>query len=85
MESETLASDLEVIEQWGRSSGGTATDIRRQCRELKAKTLREISEMCERLVAEGRLTATRAPVLDNRYLGRSLQKSSQYMQPASER
>lgn len=55
-----------------------------QCPELKARKLREISEMCERLVAEGRLQATRVPVPASRYVGRSLEKSSQYMQPASE-
>ena len=77
-------SDLEVIEQWGKANGGTARDIRMQCPELKARKVREISEICERLVAEGRLQATEVPVPDSRYVGRSLGKSSQYMQPASE-
>ena len=77
-------TDLEIIEQWGKANGGTARDIRTQCPELEARKLREISGMCERLVAEGRLQATRVPVPDKRYLGRSLERSSQYMQPASE-
>jgi len=77
-------SDLEAIERWGKTNGGTARDIRMQCPGLKARKLREISKICERLVAEGRLQATRVPVPDSRYLGRSLGKSSQYMQPASE-
>jgi hypothetical protein len=76
-------SDLEIIEHWGKTNGGTAKDIRMQCPELKMKKLKEISENCERLVAEGRLQATRVPVPDKRYVGRSLQKSSQYMKPAS--
>lgn len=76
-------SDLEVIERWGKANGGTAGDIRMQCPELKARKLREISGMCERLVAEGRIQATRVPVPDSRYVGRSLKKSSQYMKPAS--
>lgn len=76
-------SDLEIIEQWGKTNGGTAKDIRMQCPELKAGTLRNISELCEKLVAEGRLQATRVPVPDKRYVGRSLEKSSQYMKPAS--
>lgn len=75
--------DLEIIEQWGKTNGGTASDIRRQCPELKAKKVREVSGMCERLVANGRLQATRVPVPDNRYVGRSLKKSSQYVKPAS--
>ena len=73
-------SDLEIIEQWGKTNGGTASDIRMQCPELKAKKVREISGMCERLVAEGRLQVTNVP--DERYMGRSLKKSLQYMQPA---
>ncbi len=76
-------SDIEIIEQWGKTNGGTAKDIRMQCPELKMKKLREISEICERLVAEGRLQATRVPVPDKRYVGRSLEKSSEYMKPAS--
>jgi len=76
-------TDLEIIEQWGKANGGTASDIRKQCPELKAKKVREISGMCVRLVAEGRLQATRVPVPDSRYVGRSLKKSSQYMKPAS--
>jgi len=76
-------SDLEIIEHWGKTNGGTARDIRTQCPELKMKKLKEISENCERLVAEGRLQATRVPVPDKRYVGRSLEKSSEYMKPAS--
>lgn len=76
-------SNLEIIEQWGKANGGAASDIRKHCPEMKAKKVGEISEMCERLVAEGRLQATRVPVLDSRYVGRSLKKSSQYMEPAS--
>jgi hypothetical protein len=75
--------DLEIIELWGRSNGGTAKDIRTQCPELKRRKLSEISGMCERLVTEDRLQATRVPVPDKRYVGRSLEKSSQYMKPAS--
>jgi len=84
VQGEKPMGDFEIIEQWGKANGGTARDIRTQCPELKARKLREISEMCERLVAEGRIRSTRVPVPDKRYLGRSLEKSSQYMQPASE-
>lgn len=78
---EKATTDLEIIEQWGKTNGGTAGDIRRQCPQLKVKILREISEMCEKLVAEGRLMATGAPdnQPDKRYVGRSLKKSVQYM------
>jgi hypothetical protein len=76
-------SDLEIIEQWGKANGGTANDIRMQCPELKAKIVREISGMCEQLVAEDRLNKTRVLAPSGRYIGRSLKKSSQFMQPAS--
>jgi len=72
-------SDLEIIEQWGKTNGGTAKDIRTQCPELKAGTLRKISELCEKLVAEDRLAAKRVPVRESRYVGRSLEKSVRYM------
>lgn len=74
---------LEIIEQWGKANGGTASDIRKQCPELKKIKVSEISEMCEKLVAEGRLQATNVPVPVRRYVGRSLKKSSEYMKPAS--
>jgi hypothetical protein len=70
---------LEIIERWGRSNGGTTRDIQRQCPELRSRTLSEISEMCERLAAEGRLAVTRIPVPQTRYVGRSLKGSAQYM------
>jgi len=75
--------ELEIIEQWGKTNGGTASDIRRQCPELKKIKVSEISDMCEQLVAEGRLQATNVPVPANRYVGRSLKKSLQYLKPAS--
>jgi len=74
---------LEIIERWGETNGGTARDIKTQCAELRGMTLKEISKLCEKLVAEGRLQATRVPVQGSRYLGRSLKRSSQYMPPAS--
>ncbi len=74
---------LEAIETWGRTNGGTAGDIRRQCPQLKKKTLKQISALCDQLVAEGRLLAARVPVPNNRYVGRSLEKSSEYTQAAS--
>lgn len=75
--------DLEIMEQWGKANGGTASDIRVQCPGLKAKKVREISGMCERLVADGRLQAVRVPAPVNRYVGRSLEKSSQCMKRPS--
>jgi hypothetical protein len=71
-------TDLEIIERWGKTNGGTAADIRMQCPELSRKTLREISELCEKLVALGRLSKARVPVPGGRYIGRSLKKSSCY-------
>jgi hypothetical protein len=69
----------EAIMEWGKTNGGTAREIQRQLSQLKGWTQRQISELCERLVAEGRLLATRVPVPDGRYVGRSLKKSLRYM------
>lgn len=72
-------SDAEIIERWGKGNGGTARDIRMQCPELSRRTLREISELCEKLVSEGRLSVTKTPVPGSRYVGRSLKKSAQHV------
>ena len=79
-EKEKSMSDPEIIELWGQVHGGTASDIRRQCPELKAKTLRKITEMCERLVTEGLMAAAKVPVPNGRYVGRSLEKSAEYLE-----
>jgi hypothetical protein len=83
VEYKAAISNLEAVEQWGKAHGGTASDIRRRCPELRRVTLGEITAMCERLVAEGRLTATNVPVPSRRYVGRSLAKSAEYTEHSS--
>ena len=73
---EESVAELEIIEEWGRTNGGTIDDIRMQVPELKGKTRKEVSEMCETLAAKGRLPVTRVPAPSGRYLGRSLKKST---------
>ncbi len=75
-------TDLEIIEQWGKTNGGTASDIKKQCPKLKSKTLAEISRLCALLVAEGRLHTTNIQVRNSRYMGRSLERTAQYMSHA---
>jgi hypothetical protein len=72
--------DYEMIVEWGKTKGGTVRDIRMQLPGLKAKSLRQITEVCERLVAEGRLGKAMVPVRNGRYIGRSLEKWSRYIQ-----
>ncbi len=83
VEYKAAISNLEVIENWGKAYGGTASDVRRQCPELRRMTLKAITAMCERLAAEGRLTATKVPVPSDRYVGRSLEKSAEYTEHRS--
>ena len=75
--------ELEIIEGWGKIHSGTASEIKRQCPALKKLKVSEIAAICEWLVAEGRLQATKIPVRPNRYVGRSFKKSLQYLNPAS--
>lgn len=62
-------SDLEIIEKWSKTNWGTAKDIVAQCPDLADKRVKKVGEMCEQLVAEGRLKATDAPGL--RYIGQA--------------
>ena len=62
-------SDLEIIEKWSKTNWGTAKDIVAQCPDLAEKRVKKVGEMCEQLVAEGRLKATDAPGL--RYIGQA--------------
>jgi len=68
-------AELEIIEEWGRTNGGTVDDIRVQIPELKRKTRKEVLRICEAIAAEGRLAVARVPVPGGRYVGRSLKKS----------
>ena len=62
-------SDLEIIEEWSKTNWGTAKDIVAQCPDLAEKRVKKVGEMCEQLVAEGRLKATDAPGLH--YIGQA--------------
>jgi hypothetical protein len=62
-------SDLEIIEKWSKTNWGTAKDIVAQCPDLADKRVKKVGEMCEQLVAEGRLKATDAPGLH--YIGQA--------------
>ena len=62
-------SDLEIIMKWSQTNWGTAKDIVAQCPDLAEKRVKKVGEMCEQLVAEGRLKATDAPGL--RYIGQA--------------
>lgn len=63
------SSDLETIMKWTQTNCGTAKDIVAQCPDLAEKRVKKVREMCEQLVAEGRLTATDVPPL--RYIGQA--------------
>ncbi|MGA2609825.1 MAG: hypothetical protein ABSH01_20495 [Terriglobia bacterium] len=62
-------SDLEIIMKWSQTNWGTAKDIVAQCPDLAEKRVKKVGEMCEQLVAEGRLKATDAPGLH--YIGQA--------------
>jgi hypothetical protein len=71
MKKQRPVTDLEVkaILEWSKTHCGTERDVKRELQELKARTLREIKGLLEKLVAEGRLLSARVSAPSRRYTG----------------